>query len=234
MGLSQCKVAIPQILLVMLFLWALHSRYSDLLEQFCTCFKSIEHATIDSIVDDVMYHNGFTLHKRKGAKPPTSAPCVPAAASANTDQKGNVWHTPFEWLSKSFSKKSIKIRWTRALAGTGICPICHCKDKPWHIPPNCPLLKELHLKLEVTPSDPTVQPAAQQSTAAPTPSPPCHVGPTLAANESLADGSSGSGHAPSGMLASTSNSLPRIVIEYNSDDDFCWAGDKDGINYGVN
>jgi hypothetical protein len=108
MDLSWCKVAIPQILLVMLFLRALHSRYSDLLEQFCTRFKSIEHATIDSIVDDVTYHDGFTIHECKGAKPPTSAPCVPAAASANTDQKGNIWQTPLEWLSKSFSKKSIK------------------------------------------------------------------------------------------------------------------------------
>jgi hypothetical protein len=67
MDLSRCKVAIPQILMVMLFLWAIHSRYSDLLEQFCTCFKSIEHATIDSIVEDITYHNRFTIHKRKGA-----------------------------------------------------------------------------------------------------------------------------------------------------------------------
>jgi hypothetical protein len=92
--------SIPQILLVMLFLRAHHSHYSDLLEQFHTCFKSIEHATIDSIVDNVTYHDGFTIHERKGAKPSTSAPCVPTAASANTDQKGNVWQTPFEWLLK--------------------------------------------------------------------------------------------------------------------------------------
>ncbi len=77
MGLSWCKIAIPQILLVMLFLRALHSRYSNLLEQFCTHFKLIEHATIDSIVDIVMHHGGFTVHERKGAKPPTSAPRVP-------------------------------------------------------------------------------------------------------------------------------------------------------------
>jgi hypothetical protein len=92
--------SIPQILLVMLFLQALHSHYYDLLEQYCTCFKSIEHATLDSIVDDVAYHDGFTVHERKGAKPPTSAPCVSTADSANTDQKGNVWQTPFEWLTK--------------------------------------------------------------------------------------------------------------------------------------
>ncbi len=88
------------------------------------------------------------------------------------------------------------------------CWAGHCEDKPWHIPPNRPLLKELHLKLEIIPSDPTAQPAAQQSTAMPTSSPPSYGGPTLAANESLAGGSSGSGHALSGLLASTSNSLP--------------------------
>jgi hypothetical protein len=86
---------------------------------------------------------------------------------------------PFEWLSKSFSKKSIKTRWTRALAKTGIYPICHCKDKPWHVPPNCPLLKELHLKLEVILSGPAVQPAVQQSPDAPMPSPPSHGGRAL-------------------------------------------------------
>jgi hypothetical protein len=55
-------------------------------------------------------------------------------------------------------------------------------------------------------------------------SPPYYGGPTLAANESLAGGSSGSGHAPSGLLASTSNSLPQVVMEYDSDDDFSLGG----------
>ena len=48
----------------------------------------------------------------------------------------------------------IKGRWTRALAGTGICPICHCPDKPWHVPSLCPMLKELHLKINVLPGPP--------------------------------------------------------------------------------
>jgi hypothetical protein len=30
-----------------------------------------------------------------------------------------------------------------------------------------------------------------------------------------------------------SGSFPCVVMKYNSDDDFCWAGDKDGFNYGV-
>ena len=79
-----------------------------------------------------------------------------------------------------------------------------------------------------------MQPAAQQSTDVPTPSPSSHGGRALVANESLAGGSSDSSHAPSGLLASTSNSLPHVVMEYDSDDDFCWAGNKDGVNYGVN
>jgi hypothetical protein len=74
---------------------------------------------------------------------------------------------------------------------------------------------------------------AQQSTDVPKPSSPSHGVCALAADESLVGGSSGSGHAPSGLLASTYSSLPRVVMEYNLDDDFCWAGDKDGFNYGV-
>jgi hypothetical protein len=84
MELSWCKVAIPQILLVMLILCAIPNCYLDLLEQFCTHFKSIKTATINSIVSDIEYHDGFTIHECKGTKPPASAPCVPAAASANT------------------------------------------------------------------------------------------------------------------------------------------------------
>ncbi len=53
MELSCCKILIPQILLVMLFLRAIHSHYSDLLEQFCTCFKSMKTATIDSIIGNI-------------------------------------------------------------------------------------------------------------------------------------------------------------------------------------
>jgi hypothetical protein len=159
MELSHCKVAIPQILMVMLFLRGIHSCYSDLLDQFCTHFKSIEMASIDSIVGKIVYHGGFTVHERKGAKPSSSVPCVPTAASANTDWKGTVWQTPFQWLSKATSKKAIRTKWTCALAGTGICPICHCEDKPWHVPTKCPLLKDLNLQLEVVPSGPAAQPA---------------------------------------------------------------------------
>jgi hypothetical protein len=70
MDLSQRKVAIPQILMVMLFLCAIHSRYSDLLEQFCTRFRCIKMATLDSIVKDIKFHDGFTVHECKGGAEP--------------------------------------------------------------------------------------------------------------------------------------------------------------------
>jgi hypothetical protein len=175
MELSCCKVAIPQIFMVMLFLRAIHGCYADLLEQFCTRFKSIETATIASIVKDITYHDSFMVHERKGvAKAPMPAPWVPAAASANTDHKGMVRHMPFEWTSK-FSKQTIKTWWTHALAETGICPICHCTAKPWHIPPFCLLHMELNLKLDILLSRPAAQPAAQSSNTL-LPSPPSHGG----------------------------------------------------------
>jgi hypothetical protein len=97
------------ILMVMLFLCTIHSCYSDLLNQFCTGFKSIKTTTINSIVDDIVYHIGITIHNCKGAKPSGPAPCMPAAASANMDQNGTVWQMPFEWLSKSYIRKGIKL-----------------------------------------------------------------------------------------------------------------------------
>jgi hypothetical protein len=104
MKLSWCKFAIPQILMVMLFLRAIHSRYSDLLEQFCTQFRCIKMATLDSIVKDIKFHNGFTVHEHKGGAKP-SFPCAAmAAAGTYSDQKGKVWRTPFEWLSKTRKK----------------------------------------------------------------------------------------------------------------------------------
>ncbi len=139
--LSYYKVTIPQVLTVMLFLWVTHSHYSGLLDQFQSRFISVELATINSVVEDITYHNSFTVHERKvGAKP--TVPCAAAAvASVNLDQKGKVWRTSFEWLSKT-KNEVIKGRWIRALAGTGICPICHIKDKPWHVPNFCRCLRK--------------------------------------------------------------------------------------------
>ena len=80
MELSCCKVHIPQILMVMLFLKSIYSRYAEIMEQFCTRSCSIKTATLDSIVEGIKFHDEFMIHKRKGAKPP--GPCAAAAAAS--------------------------------------------------------------------------------------------------------------------------------------------------------
>ncbi len=90
--LLRCKVFLPHLLSVMLFLRALHIHYADIIEQFCTHFKSIKTMSINSIVSDVAYQDGFKLVDFKKGKPGTGpSPCVPAAAAANTDRQGRVW-----------------------------------------------------------------------------------------------------------------------------------------------
>jgi hypothetical protein len=146
---SRCKVVIPSLLLVMLFLWGLHGRYANIIAQFCSSHKSIETATIDSILSDVTFHDSFILVETKKGKSGGSsglAPRVPAAAAANADCQGNVWQSPFEWLAK-YGIKGIKGHWMRAMAGTGVCPISHCDEKPFHVPTQCPLSPKLGLKL---------------------------------------------------------------------------------------
>ena len=228
MELSRCKVQIPQILMVMLFLRSIHSRYAEIVEQFRTRFQSIETATLDSIVEGIKFHDGFTVHERKGSKPSgPRAAAATAGGGSNSDQRGQVWRTPFEWLSVT-KRDVIKGRWTRALAGTGICPICHCPDKPWHVPSLCPLLKELHLKIDILPGNPPAPSAAPAPPPGATPS-----GRVATADESAVSGSSASGSAsvPSGLVSSV---LPSVHApdEYESDEDFRWAGDKSGLDYG--
>jgi hypothetical protein len=141
--LMYCKVVLPHLLSLMLFLCALHVRYADIVEQFRTRFKSIETTTVDSIVSNVMFQDGFKLVDSKKGKPDAGASNpnqrMPAVATANTDCQGQVWQSPFEWLSK-YGLKGIKGHWTRAMVGTGFCPICHCDEKPFHVPTQCPLL----------------------------------------------------------------------------------------------
>ncbi len=158
MDMPRCKVIIPPLLLVMIFLCVLHSRYSDILDQFRSRYKVLEDATIESVVVDVEYHDSFQLVDSDNKHPGSRGP-------------------PFEWLS-SYNPGGIKTRWTRAVVGTGICPICHREEKPWHVPANCPLLKELNLKLVSGPPSPSPAPApggppapAPAASAAPSPSP---------------------------------------------------------------
>ena len=149
MELARCKVIIPSFLLFMLFLHALHSRYASIFEQYPSCFKPIKKATLDSIVSDVTFHDGFTVVDYK-KKPPGSWLPAAALATTNSDQKGKVWQTLFEWLAQ-YGIKGIKGRWKRIMAGTGICPICHCDELPRHAPTQCPLLAQLGLTLVTCP-----------------------------------------------------------------------------------
>jgi hypothetical protein len=227
LDMSRCKVAIPQILLVMLFLRALNSRYSTILDQFWSCFKSLDLATIDSVVEDVTHHDSFmVVDNKKEKKHPPPAGRIPAAASAVKDPKGTVYNSPFDWLVK-WGHKGIKTRWTWALTGKGLCPICHRDEKPWHIPAHYPLLKELNLKLILgPPSSSAPAPAQAPATAAPTPA-PSPGGRVAVTDGSISTDSSGSSIAPSGMTTALDT-----VVEYDPDEDFCWAGDEEGFGYG--
>jgi hypothetical protein len=53
------KVVIPSLLLVMIFLRALHGCYSTIVEQFRTRFKPIKEATLNSIVSNLSTMMGF-------------------------------------------------------------------------------------------------------------------------------------------------------------------------------
>ncbi len=121
----------------------------------------------------------------------------------------------FEWLS-TYATKGIKTCWERAIAGTGICPICHRAKKPWHVPANCPLLKELNLKLVKGPPSSTPPPAPAASPvpapAAPSPSP---GGRVASSDNRSVSGSVGSPSAPSGLMATVAED------DFDSDQEFC-------------
>ena len=102
----------------MIFICALHSRYSDILDQFRSSYKDLEAATIESVVADVTYHDGFQIvDPKKNSR-------LGKTSNVATNKVSKTWTNPFEWLS-SFSVKTIKTCWDRAIAGMGICPICH-------------------------------------------------------------------------------------------------------------
>ena len=85
LDMSRSKIILPPILLVMLFLCALHSRYSDLLDQFRSRYKNLETATIDSVVEDARYHDEFKL---VGSDKKVPGGATPKAATANVDKNG--------------------------------------------------------------------------------------------------------------------------------------------------
>jgi hypothetical protein len=85
-ALSHSSVTIPQILQVMLFLCAIHPRYEGLLNQFASKQKDLSTASIDSILSDAKYMDGFIPVGAKGKLVLTpSTPRSPTAATVVTD-----------------------------------------------------------------------------------------------------------------------------------------------------
>jgi len=220
--ISRCKVIIPPLLLIMIFIRALHSHYSDILDQFHSRYKDLEAATLESVVADVTYHDGFQIVDPKK----NSHQGGPKASAVATDKAGKTWTNPFEWLS-SFSVKTIKTPWDRAIAGTGICPICHRAEKPWHVPANCPLLKDLKLKLVNGPPTTPAPASADSPAPAPAASPPA-ASPGVCVASANTPVSGGSGATPSGLTATVEED------EYSLDEDmFRWMGDNEGLDFGA-
>jgi hypothetical protein len=224
--MARCNVVIPPLLLVILFLRALHSRYSDIVEQFWTWHNSLDTKSIEMIVADVTYHDKFILKEPcRQDKSSKTLSRIPAAYAAHTDNAGTVWSSPFDWLSKGYGEKGIRTRWKKALGGSGICPICH-QETPKHVPKDCTLLKSLNLKLiHVAPmaSPPAPTPAASAPAVA-TPSP---GGRMATVDLPSSGGSIGNATAPSGL---TAHGLD-VMEDFDSDDNFCWDGDESGADY---
>jgi hypothetical protein len=137
-ALSWSLVVIPPILQVMLFLWAMHLRYKDLLSQFVSKHKDLSLATIDSVMSDACYMDDFVVvgSKHKPAAM-VSSPRSPSAATVAMDKEGKEFWNPFEWLA-TYDSGFIKSCWTRSLKGGFYCAFCSSKEK--HHPLKCPLL----------------------------------------------------------------------------------------------
>ena len=71
--------------MVMMFLCALHSHYSDILDQFHSRYKVLKDANIESVVEGIKYHDSFKLVD-SGKK--ILQPRGPKAAMANIDASG--------------------------------------------------------------------------------------------------------------------------------------------------
>jgi hypothetical protein len=123
--MSRCKIFIPPMLMVMFFFCLLHSCYEPILNQFWSCYKSLETASLDLIVSDVRFHNKFKVVGADKKAPPGKGPkAAAAAASPTVDCQGKAWNNPYKWILK-LNVDSVKRRRKRSFAGNGFCPICH-------------------------------------------------------------------------------------------------------------
>jgi hypothetical protein len=128
--------------------------------------------------------------------------------------------------------KGIKGRWTRAMAGTGICSICHRDKLPCHVSTQCPRLTKLNLKLikcHPVASSPSYSTTPHcplpSSTLGYTPS-----GHAAATDTSSATSSLGSSSAPSGLSAVVAPVVPPPV-DFDLDDEYHWEGNDIGVEY---
>jgi hypothetical protein len=160
--------------------------------------------------------NFFGLDKKAPA--PKGPKAAVVASSPHVKKQGREWNNPYEWLA-SFNIKSVKKCWQQSLAGNGFCLIYH-RDNNKHASATCPLLAKLNLKLI------QVSPCAGSLAMAPAPAASPTPGErSVVANEASVLGLVGSATAPSGLIAT-------IAKEFDSDDNFCWDGDENGLEFG--
>jgi hypothetical protein len=135
---------------------------------------------------------------------------------------------PFDWLCKSYGDKGIKTWWKQAFGGNSICPIFH-QEEPKHVPKDCHLLKALKLKLvNVAPAARSLAPPPQSVT--PAPASPSPRGCVASSTTPTAIDATGSRMAPSGLTAALAVTL-EAVDNFDSDNDFRWAGNESGVDY---
>ncbi len=127
----------------------------------------------------------------------------------------------------------MKQRWVRTLAGTGICPICYCDKKPFHVPAQCPLLADLNLKIVAGSPAPAPAPGGGGSAPAPTPSALLSVPGTrpASAGSDAVSSPPAATVAPSGLTALVTRD--GVKPDYDTDEDFTWDGDEPAISASV-
>jgi hypothetical protein len=228
LALSCSLVAIPSILQVMLFLWAIHSHYQDLLNQFVTKQKDLSSATFDSVVADAKFMDEFATVGLIGkAICPSYTPHSPAAATAVTNRSGREHCFPWEWLS-TLESSGILSCWHWSLKGGFYCCFCHTNDK--HNPLKCPMLAKLNLKLidvgggslggvGVGSKSLVCGPLASPSPGTPGAKVAAAVSHTTPSNE-----------APPSALVGMAAALV-VVEDEDLTDSFCWDEDNDGATF---
>jgi hypothetical protein len=233
-ALSRSSMAIPPILQVMLFLHAIHARYSDLLSQFASKHKDLSLASINSVVADARFMDEFVViggkHK-PGAPNPSS--CSPAAASVATDKEGKQFCNLFEWLA-TYEPTYVATHWRCSLRGDFYCAICNGKEK--HHPTKCPLLGELGLKLIAVggggrggkPGASLGSPPSAGASAGPKPGalvPPAAAQAAVVSPPALALGS------PSAPVDLTATVEEGDAGNKSSTESFRWEGDEDRVDF---